>query len=296
MEKRFDSLSIFEFQKQFPDDEACYKYLDELKWGKGYQCIKCKNRKYHAGQGKLGRKCSLCNHQESVTSNTLFHKVKFPILKAFYMVYYISTSKKGISSTELSRKLQLRQKTCWLFKRKVMEAMTSSGKYPLMGDVEVDETFVGGKEQKVIGREKGRKKLVVFAIEKAGNGVKRAYGKVIENAGSKELQPFVKEVVHPESQITTDKWRGYKPLKKEYKKLKQKKSKRGKNFDSFHRFIMGFKAWLRGMHHSVNHLQAYIDEYTYRYNRHFMKGDIFDNLLERMVQHSPVFYRMIKVS
>lgn len=296
MEKRFESLSIFEFHKLFPDDDSCYLYLEKLKWNNGYQCIKCKNTKYHTGQGKLGRKCSLCNHQESVTSNTLFHKVKFPIVKAFYIIYYMSTSKKGISSTELSRKLQLRQKTCWLFKRKVMEAMASSGRYPLMGDVEIDETLVGGKEKKVIGREHGKKKLVVFAIEKSGNGVKRAYGKVIQNAGTKELEPFVKAVVHPDSQITTDKWRGYRPLKKEFKKLKQKKSKQGKNFDPLHRYIMGFKGWLRGIHHSVDHLQAYINEYNYRYNRHFMNGDIFENLMVRMVEHKPAFYKMLKVS
>lgn len=99
------------------------------------------------GQGKYKRKCTKCNHQESPTCGTLFHKVKFPILKAFYIVYYVATSKNGIASTELSRKLALRQKTCWLFKRKVMEAMKSSGKHPLKGFVEVDETFVGGKEE-----------------------------------------------------------------------------------------------------------------------------------------------------
>lgn len=295
MEKKYESLSIFEFQQMFPDDRACYEYLEKLKWKDGYECVKCKNRKYHAGQGKLTRKCSRCNHQESVTCNTLFHKVKFPILKAFYIVYYISTCKKGISSTELSRKLQLRQKTCWLFKRKVMAAMASSGKSPLMGQVEVDETYVGGKEAKATGRQKGKKSIVVFAIERAGKGVKRAYGKVIENAGSKQLEPFVKGVVDASSQITTDRWRGYRPLKKAFRKWTQKKSKQGQNFDTMHRFIMGFKSWLRGVHHSVTHLQAYIDEYTYRFNRHFMAAEIFDHLLVRMVKHRPVFYRMIKV-
>jgi hypothetical protein len=69
---------------------------------------------------------------------TLFHKIKFPILKAFYIVYFISTNKKGITSTELARKLDLKQKVCWLFKRKVMKAMDSSGNFPLSGSVEVD--------------------------------------------------------------------------------------------------------------------------------------------------------------
>jgi hypothetical protein len=83
------------------------------------------------------------NHQPQ----TLFHKVKFDLLKAFYIVYFVSTNKKGITSTELSRKLNLRQKTCWGFKRKVMKAMESSENHPIEGDVEVDET-VKKKTQK----------------------------------------------------------------------------------------------------------------------------------------------------
>ena len=177
-----------------------------------------------------------------------------------------------------------------------MEAMESSGKFPLQGKVEVDETFIGGKDKKSIGRKQGKKKLIVFAVERVGKGVARAYGKVIENAGSKQLKPFMKSVIDENANVKTDQWRGYRPSKKEFKKLIQKKSKNGSNFDSLHRFIMGFKAWLRGIHHSVDHLQAYINEYCYRYNRHLMNGDIFDNLMIRLVNHEPVFYQNIKVS
>lgn len=291
MEKRYKSLSIFEFQEQFPDDSSCYEYLSELKWGSGFICSKCGYEKYHQGQGKYMRKCNKCHHQESPTANTLFHKVKFPILKAFYIVYYVSTSKKGIASTELSRKLDLRQKTCWSFKRKVMESMKSSGNHPLGGQVKADETFVGGKEKAKKGRSQGKKRQVLFVIETQGKGITRAYGSKIDNAGTKQLRPFIEKHVSKTAQLTTDKWRGYTPLKKEWPKLVQIPSKGGKNFDAMHRFIMNFKAWLRGMHHSVRHLQAYIDEYTYRFNRHFMKEGIFDNLMKRMVKHQPVLQR-----
>lgn len=291
MEQRYNSLSIFEFQERFPDEAACYEYLVALKWGNGYQCIKCGNSKYHTGQGKYIRKCTKCNHQESPTANTLFHKVKFSILKAFYIVYYISTAKKGVASTELSRKLALRQKTCWLFKRKVMQAMQSSGNHPLNGFVEVDESFVGGKEKVKRGRSQGKKKQVAFIIETRGKGISRAYGRVIKNAGTKQLRPFIEKHVCKTAHLTTDKWRGYTPLKTDFPNLKQVESKGGKNFDPLHRFIMNFKAWLRGTHQSVNHLQAYIDEYTYRFNRHFMKEGIFENLMTRMVTAKPVYYR-----
>jgi len=89
------------------------------------------------------RQCTKCGYQATPTSGTLFHKVKFPLLKAFYIVYFMSTNKKGISSTELSRKLDLRQKTCWSFRTKVSKAMKRSKKHPMDGQVEVDEFVVG---------------------------------------------------------------------------------------------------------------------------------------------------------
>ncbi len=103
MEKRYKSISLFEFQQQFSDDQSCYDHL-----------------------ANLTRQCTTCGYQATPTSETLFHKVKFPILKAFYIVYFMATNKQGISSTELSRKLALRQKTCWAFKQKVMKAMAGS--------------------------------------------------------------------------------------------------------------------------------------------------------------------------
>lgn len=295
MEEKFKSLSIFEFQKMFPDDDSCYQYLSDIKWKDGFVCPKCWNTKYNKGQGEYKRKCSRCNHQVSPTSGTLFHNMKFSLLKAFYIVYYISTSKKGISSTELSRKLELRQKTCWLFKRKVMEAMSSSGNNPLSNSVEVDEMVIGGQEKGVRGRKNDKKKLVVIGIEKKNKGVSRMYGKVIENSGSKELKRFFKEHVDQQASIKTDKWRGYSPIKKEYKKLVQKPSKNGNNFKELHRTIMSFKGWLRGIHHQVKHLQAYLNEFSYRFNRQLMKDNIFDNLLERMMNRPPAPYNSLKI-
>ena len=289
MEAKFKSLSIFEFQKMFPDERSCMEYLSNLKWKNGFVCKKCGHTHYCKGNKEFDRQCTKCRHTESVTAGTLFHKVKFSILKAFWIIYYMSTSKKGISSTELSRKLQLRQKTAWLFQRKVKEAMKSSGKNPLEGSVVVDELVVGQQEEGVRGRQNKKKDLVVFAIEKKGKGVSRLYGKVIPNASSKELGKFMDSVISKEAEIETDGWSGYTPLKKHFPNLIQTKSeKKAKNFTHIHRVIMGFKAWLRGIHHHAEHLQSYIDEYTYRFNRSFMKENIFENLMNRMMLGKPI--------
>jgi predicted RNA-binding Zn-ribbon protein involved in translation (DUF1610 family) len=294
MEQKFKSLTIFEFQEKFKDDQSCMDYLVELKWSSGFICPECGNTKSCKGHKPHIRQCTKCRRLVSPTSGTLFHQVKFSLLKAFYIVYYVSTNKKGISSTELSRKLGLRQKTCWLFKRKVMNAMKSSGLNKIQFKAEVDETVVGGQEAGVVGRKNNKKKLVVFAIEKTGRGVSRLYGKVIKKSSAKELGTFMKGNIELNAEITTDSWAGYKPLKKDFVNLTQKLSgDKGGNFPELHRVIMGFKGWLRGMHHSTRHLQAYIDEYTYRFNRNYMKENIFDNLMSRMMNAPPAPYKII---
>jgi hypothetical protein len=134
-------------------------------------CRKCGHTHSCAGKATQSRQCTCCRYVESPTAQTLFHKVKFDLLKAFYIVYFVSTNKKGITSTELSRKLNLRQKTCWGFKRKVMKAMESSENHPIEGDVEVDETVFGGQEENTKGRKNINKKLVVLAIEKKNKNI-----------------------------------------------------------------------------------------------------------------------------
>jgi predicted RNA-binding Zn-ribbon protein involved in translation (DUF1610 family) len=295
MEQRFKSLTIFEFQSRFPDDKSCMDYLENQKWSLGFTCPGCGNTIYCNGHKEHIRQCTKCNRFVSPTSGTLFHKVKFPLLKAFYIVYYVSTNKKGIASKELSRKLGLRQKTCWLFKQKVMKAMESSGKNKIIGKAEVDETVVGGQEEGVVGRKNGKKKkLVVFAVERKGKGISRLYGKVINRSSAKELGDFMKKNIDANTEIKTDKWSGYTPLKKEFDNLYQVSSgKKGENFPDLHRVIMGFKGWLRGVHHHATHLQAYIDEYTYRFNGNKMKLFHFENLIDRMVNAKPCTYKMI---
>ena len=287
-------LNLFEFQAQFSTEKDCLEYLSALKWEAGFECKKCKHTHYCKGIKELDRQCTKCNYLESPTSGTLFHRVKFPLLKAFYIVYFMSTNKKGITSTELSRKLDLKQKVCWLFKRKVMKAMESSGNFLLEGVVEVDETFVGGSDENSKGRKKGTKKLVVVAIEKKNKGVSRFYAKVIDKANAENLGTFMRENIRKEAHIKTDEWTGYKPLDEEFENMTHIKSgKKGENFPEIHRVIMNFKGWLRGLHHHVKDLQDYINEYTYRFNRSFMKGNIFDNLMNRMVHTLPHYYKMI---
>ena len=296
MEQRFKSLSLFEFQERFSTKEDCLSYLSGLKWRDGYRCRKCGHGHSCPGKAEMSRQCTSCRYVESPTAGTLFHQVKFDQVKAFWIVYFVSTNKKGVTSTELSRKLDLRQKTCWAFKRKVMKAMESSGNHPITGTAEVDETVFGGQEQGVRGRKNGVKKLVVVGIEKRKKGVSRLYARVIPKASAEHLGSFMRDHIDSDAKVTTDQWTGYAPLKKEFKNLGRIPSgKKGNNFPELHRTIMNLKGWLRGVHHHVKDLQDYLDEYCYRFNRSFMKEGIFENLMHRMVNTPPCYIKNISI-
>lgn len=148
-----------------------------------------------------------------------------------------------------------------------MEAMKSSEQQPMEGNVEVDEFFVGGKDDKVKGRKQGKKKLIAVAVEKKGKGASRIYAKVVESASKEQLWPLIAAHVSKDAHIKTDKWAVYKGLEKEYPNHTKELSNNGSNFDTLHRCIIMIKAWLRGLQHNVQDLQPHLDEYNYRYNR-----------------------------
>ena len=179
-----------------------------------------------------------CKYDESPTAGTLFDKCKFPLHLAFHIAFKINTKKKGMSSLELSREFELRQKTCWEFKWKIQQAMQSSKLHTISGIVHVDEFYIGGPEESKPGRRKGDKKLVIVALEIVKVGFGRAYAQVISDASRSSFKPFFETYISKDAKIITDVWRGYLPLKKDYTNLEQMKSEKGKNFPDLHFHII----------------------------------------------------------
>lgn len=172
--------------------------------------------------------------------------------------------------------------------------MGSGTVVPLDGGVEVDESVVGGKESGVAGRKNVKKQLIAVGLERQGSGVGRIFMHVLKNGGSKELKRFFEQYVAPTARVRTDKWRGYTPLTKLYTHLIQEASgNKGSNFKLMHRVIMMVKAWLRGTHHAVRYLQYYLWQYVYRYNQRGLRGDIFGDLMTKMVHCYPVTHKQI---
>lgn len=294
MEAKFQSISIPEFRERFDTPEKCIQHLADLKWKDGFKCPKCESHRYCNATRPYDRQCTRCRYIQSPTSGTLFHKVKFPLDKAFLAVYLVSTNKKGISSTELSRKTGLIQKTAWLFRIKILQSMESSNRHPLEGLVEIKRILMKKIMVDKTGNRKLGKKHVILSIEKKSNGAARIYSKLIVQNGKQEFHHFVKKKISCDAKITSchcyysslsnslDSYQLEFPEAKDLKESSLMKRVSGR-----------LDAWLVGIHGQVQHLQYYLNEYCYRHNRHRMKGEIFDDLLSRMVKHEPRPYWML---
>lgn len=295
MFEQFQGRSLIKFTETFSTTEKCKNYLAEIKWKNGFKCPCCGHNQFWEGVKPFTKVCKNCRFIESVTSNTLFHKIKFDLRKAFLMLFEMGSSTKSCSSTTMAARYEINQKTAWLFMSKARKAMESSKTYPLKGSCEADDCFIGGKEEGKIGRGAQKKKKLAIVIEKAGEtGIKKAYAVKVNDCSAKELRKLFEAHVAPKAKVTTDKWRGYQPLINEFS-IYQQKSNPKDNFQLIHRFIQGLKSWIRGIHHHVSDrfLQGYLNEYCYRFNRNRIKPQIFHLLVERMITTLPVTYKML---
>ena len=202
MNNLFKGQDLLEFAARFGTDLDCKKYLSDFKWEKGYKCRKCENSSFQE-RSNYSRTCNKCSHTESVTANTLFHKVKFGLRKAFFICFEMSTSTKSLSASYIAVRFTITEKTARLFMHKVREAMKSSGNNPMDGCVEVDKFVVGGKEESKVGRSYDiKKKKAVCAVEFPDDmKFKRMYISKIDNFSSAELKNMFVTHISPKAEV-----------------------------------------------------------------------------------------------
>lgn len=289
--KIFEGQELLEFTERFRADTDCKKYLSEIKWEKGFACAKCGNTTYQERKDH-SRTCNKCSHTESPTAGTLFHKVKFGVRKAFFICFEMSTTTKSFSASQTGKRFGITEKTARLFMHKVREAMKSSQTQPMKGDVHVDEFVQGGKESGKVGRSyASKKKKTACAVELTPAGkVKRIYSMKIEDFSSTSLKTLFERHISKEAKVTTDEWKGYRPLTKEYD-ITQVPSKNGSNFKALHTMIHQVKSWIRTTYSWVSafNIDRYYDEFCYRTNRSQTKETIFNNIIRRMVKADKIY-------
>jgi transposase-like protein len=287
-----------ELEAAFSTEAACREYLARLRWPDGFRCPRCGSGKSWPVRSVLFQ-CAACGCQTSVTAGTIFQDTRTPLPVWFRAMWWVTTQKNGASALGLQRVLGLKSyETAWTWLHKLRRAMVRPGRELLSGRVEVDECYIGGPEEGLPGRLNLDKTLVVVAAEEDGAGIGRIRMRKILDASAESLTPFVRDSVELGSAVHTDGWLGYLPLKNngyrhEVTYLKGKSKTPSELLPRVHRVISLVKRWLMGTHQgavSQKHLDYYLDEFTFRFNRRRSKsrGKLFYRLAQQAVTVDPV--------
>jgi transposase-like protein len=218
-------------------------------------------------------------------------------------MWWVTSQKNGGSALGLQRVLGCSYKTAWALLHKFRRAMIRPGRDRLSGRIEVDESYLGGLEEGLRGRQIQRKVLIVIAAQEDGKGIGRIRMKRIPDASSGSLHSFIKESIEPGSIIHTDGWEGYSGLDRigyhhEITPLRNQSKAASELLPRVHIVISLLKRWIMGTHQgaiSHEHLDYYLDEFVFRFNRrksHY-RGKLFYRLIQQAVQIEPVTYHSI---
>jgi transposase-like protein len=297
--------SLPEFQKLFPDDSACAAYLEAIRWRKGFRCIYCNEGRepYRFANRPHVLRCRVCKQDNRLTAGTVMQGTRTPLSTWFWGAYLVSTDNAGISAVQFQRQLGLRTyETAFQLIHKLRAGMVRPDQDRIGGPpnehVEVDETYVGGRTRGE-GRGIHHKTLVTAAVEvrhrepgsaqdnrKSGRYAGRVRLSIADDRSAASLVRFVETAVLPGTLIITDDWSGYASLRKRgYDHHAIAECGDPEVAEEFlpisHLVFSNLKAWLNGIHHGVSakHLQAYLNEFTFRFNRRFYPFNAFRSLL-----------------
>jgi transposase len=290
--------SLMEFMKDFPDDATCLEWLwrnRHAEDGEHAHCPKCECvqsfKRYATSQQRQSWTCTACGHHIHPTAGTIFHKSATSLHLWFYAMYLMTSTRCGISAKQMERELGVTYKCAWRICNLIRTNLMEPDDAPLSGRVEMDESYFGGRDRR--GSKKGRPvagqshKVAVFGmVERGGNVIART----VPNVKRGTLMPIVVERVLPSSMVYTDEYHPYNALKGHGYKKHRRINHGAKVYvsgDTHTNTIEGFwslaKNGIRGVFHSVSakHLQAYLSEYAWRYNRRNDPKAKFTSLIER---------------
>ena len=326
MDPRGFPTNLPEFQRVFPSDAACAAYLEKLRWPDGFTCPKCGaiGEPYRFPKRlSVVLRCRSCKTNVSLTAGTVMQSSHMPLSLWFWGAYLVTTQTPGQSALQFQRQLGIgRYETAFQTLHKLRAGMVRpdrdaiGGQYP----VEVDETLVGGRTRGE-GRGVHHKATVVGAVEVRrrrkgkdraaeghrdqtdGKSLKRAvYAgrlrlRLVPGRGEEDLCAFVKENVAKDAVVRTDGWQGYADLAKlgydhDAAVLDGDPEGLDAHLPMIHLVFSNLKTWLSGTHHGVSqqHLQAYLNEYVFRFNRRFYPMTAFNSVLGLVVRAVPPTY------
>jgi transposase-like protein len=295
--------TLIEFDEWFPTDAACADFVWRVRWTDGFQCPSCDGTtKWPTARGQF--RCVQCQRQTSPTAGTIFEGTRKPMRLWFQAMWYVTNQKHGISALGVQRILGLGSyQTAWAWLHKLRRAMVRPGRDLLDREVEVDETYVGGREAGVAGRQTNKKSIVVIAAEIQGRGIGRIRMARVNDVSARSLVPFVQTAVSGGATIRTDGWRAYSSLAESgYDHQPKRISASGDPahvvMPRVHRVSALLDRWWLGIHHGAidaSHLDYHLDEFTFRFNRRRSqaRGLLFFRLLQQAAQRQPAPYKAL---
>jgi transposase len=292
--------SLHEFMRQFPDDEACLQWLWRERHapdGEHAHCPKCDQersfKRYATRQQRQSWTCTACGHHIHPTAGTIFAKSSRPLTDWFYVMYLVSSSRCGIAAKQVERELGCNYKTAWRMLNKVRNELMPQDDAPLSGEVEADETYVGGKGRKGQRAIGGRStidqnsKTPVFGMVQRGG---RIVASVVPDARAVTLMPIIRKHVLPASMVFTDEWRSYLGLRKAgygHRRVHHRQSiyVAGDGIahtNTIEGFFAHFKNDVRGTHHSISRrwMDSYLNEWVWKWNHRNDDRAMFLSLLD----------------
>ena len=285
-----NNFTLKDFLKKYKTNDDCREEIKQIVFPKGIKCKACKKVTPHYRiKSRKVYSCQNCGTQVSPLANTIFHKSSTELLDWFYAMYIFSQTRSGISALQLQRMLGCSYKTAWRMFHQIRKLMTDEEFGQLKGDVEVDETYIGGKTQnRNYKHSEGTKdkEVVMGMVERDG----KLRAKHIEGTGKWALREQIEKHVSPKARVFTDQYAGYIQLKKlgyahysvNHAKLQYRRG--DTHTQTIENVWSHLKRGIYGVYHSVSkkHLQAYVDEFTYRYNNR-KSENMFALLLNRVV-------------
>jgi len=296
--------NLIAFQRMFPDADACATWLISVRWPDAFDCPGCGHDRCWALRGKAHTfECTKCHRQTSVTAGTILHGSKLDLTIWFWAAYLMATHSNGMSALQLQKQLGLGSyRTAWMLAAKLRRAMVDPDRNPLLGLVEIDETslpFHTGENPHAggVGRSHVGKMLVVGSIEVGdGNTPGRLRLNCITDYGADSLNEFITQNIAATSTAKTDGWSGYTnvPLNAHDPHVIGNMAAHVV-LPWIHQMFSNLKGWARGVYHRLRrkHLQTYLDEFVFRFNRRRTRQAAFRSLFAIAVRVKPVSYNML---
>ena len=293
---------MMEFIEKYGTEEQCREQLFNSRWPNGFVCPKCGHTEYFDIKSRNLYQCKSCNHQASVTAGTIMDKTRTPLKKWFLAIYYMAEDKRGISALSLKGKIGVAYQTAWSMCQKIRHAMGERDKeYALDGIVELDEAFFGAPAE---GGKRGRgaEKAAVFVSVSLTKDGKPEFArmKVVETGDGESVdgetaKKFAGEAIAKGSEIRTDGLNIYNVLAQSGYKLEQKvydPKNQPEHLHWTHIIISNAKALIGGTFHGLDplHLQRYLDEFCYRFNRRWFKTGVFPRLVKACAFSTKITY------